>query len=239
MFLFGSQRNRNKRLFDSVYLRFAKGTSQVALEAWQKDTLMSVYAGGSAAANRAVDGCEALRKAWGKGDERRALILTTVFAMPIVVRLYRWSPGATKLGLATRLEQIEGALWAILHAPGDLPFSPDETRQEYMGMARQFEFEEEARENQREGQRKSMYHWIEMDYLLSKALRALGQRSAYRLGGVELPVPGVAEFVEQGGIPGLDFNDLTSYAALFDAVTAGAAVAGRVMRELSNLQAGD
>jgi len=232
MFLFGSQRNRNKRLFDGVYLGFAKGTSQAALQEWQKDTLMSVYAGGSAAANRAVDGCEALRKAWGKGDERRALTLTTVFAMPIVVRLYRWSPGATKLGLATRLEQIEGALWAILHAPDDLPFSSGQTLQEYMGMARQFEFEEDARENEREGQRKFMYHWIEMDYLLSKALLALGQRSAYRLGGVKLPVASVAEFVEQGGIPGLDFNDLTSYAAMFDAVTAGAAAAGRVTKKL-------
>ena len=238
--LFGSQRDRNKRLFDSVYVAFAQATSQMDWQREQKDAQISWYVGATTAANLAVNDCDALTKAWGKGDQRRSAFLTTVFTMPTIVRFYRWSAGTRELGLVRRLDFIEPALRNILHAYRDLPFPPDETLQEYLDIAKQFEFEQDAwEEDRKKGGRRGMWHWIEMDYLLSKALLALGEESSFSLGEVKLPVASMREFIQRGGVPGVDLNDIGSYMAMFEAVHRGAAVAGTVMKELSNLQESD
>lgn len=233
--LFGSQQGRNKRLFDRLFFAFTTAARQTDWDGHQRenrDAMVAVYAGGSSAANRAVETCEPLKRAWGNGEERQGAVLTTIFTMPMILRFCRWSRVTSAMNLAARSEWIRHRLWVALQMCDydDLPVSREATLKEYMEVVKQFEFEEDAAEG---GQRCD--HWIEMDYLLSRACLALGLQTRFSLGQAALPVPSLYEFSRQGGVPGMSGNDIEIHAAMFDSVHIGASVSAKVWKDLTEL----
>jgi hypothetical protein len=227
--LLESQQKRNTRLFDGAFRALASSVPYGESD-WpemRRQEYVSWYAGGSSAAESAVTNCQPLKDAWRRGDEDQSSRLTLLFTMPIILRFYGYD---SNMGLVDRMNLLVYSLTGLLKIQTDLPKSPKQMLDEYLELAKQFEFDEHA--IPKPGGI-VLHYWLEMDYLLSTALTALGKSSTFSMAGVKLPVPNLYEFALQGGELGsLDGNDLKSYFAMFDGVGNGFTTSMEVLRTL-------
>lgn len=220
--LFESQQHRDTRLFKHAYETLAVRAHESEWSEMRKDEYIAWFAGGSSAAEFAVTNCEPLRRVWTRGDERKSTHLTVLFTMPVILRFYSYLPASRELGVVERMNLFTDVLTGLLSIERDLPFSPQQTLDEYLELAKQFEFEMAALERG-----STPYFFIEMDYLLSRALIVLGQPTPFSLGAVVFPVPDRGEFLNQGGeLTGIP-DDLTTSTMMFDGVHLGVAVASK------------
>jgi len=219
-----SQLDRNRELFGLAFRVFTDTVVKQGLQGPWEIIHLSWFSGGSAAAAYAVEHCDTLRNAWGRGDEGGAVRLTIPFSMPMVVRFCRWNPTMGSPDIETRLRNVAAGLTNVVHIFTDSPL-PEGTVDEYVEIAKQFEFEEDAILSG-----KVPHYFIEMDYILSCALIVLGRKSKFSLGDARLPVPSLYEFSRQGGVLGQDPNDFSSHAAMFEAVHFGVGVAGETFQ---------
>ena len=226
MAIFGSQRKRNKRLFNDAFELMAHCIVDQDWEPKQKNMHLAWISGGSAGANHALDNCEDIKRLWKKGDGHLAVKLSQVFTMPVVVRFFRFESKMAESDKQRRRELIENGINNVLRIVEEAPLPPEETSAEYIRVQRQYEFDMDMFER---GQ--VPYQFIEMYYVLSRALVVLGDRSDFSLGSVALPVNDLEEFLAQGGklTDGQDFSD---YAAMSDAVQLGLGVASETFRSL-------
>jgi hypothetical protein len=177
--------------------------------------------------------CAPLKEAWGRGDERGSSRLTLLFTMPIVLRFYGYD---SNMGLVDRMNLLVFSLTGLLKIQSDLPNAPKRMLDEYSELAKQFEFDEHA--VPKPGGI-VLHYWLEMEYLLSAALTALGKSSPFSIDGVKLPVPSMFEFTQQGGVLGEFFKDPYAYWVMFDAVGTGFTTSMKVLRELRSQGSGD
>jgi hypothetical protein len=157
--------------------------------------------------------------------------------MPIVVRFYKYHENTKDLDLPTRVELSQKAVQNACRILSLWYETPDATHapQEIEALTRQLELEDSAFHSEGE----TPHYFIEMDYLLSRARETLGHEAKFSFGGARLPVRGIREFSQQGGVLGQDGNDLHSHTAVFDAVALGTAVAAEVIRTLEKQEESD
>lgn len=193
--LFESKKSRNRRLFNEALAVLLKNIELMPWVEQQKDETSAWFMGGASAAKIAIEVCPPLSRHWGKGKTENAGYLTIIFTLPMVLRFYRWMLGHDKFPLEKRLEMIESGLWNVLHRVRIPSVDPEETVENYMKLARQFNHEEDKRA----GDERRGWHFIEMYYLYSLALTVLGQPSSFQFGEADFPVGGLAEFRDSGG----------------------------------------
>jgi hypothetical protein len=94
--LFESQKSRDKRLFATVASRVSSILSSLVTDEDDRKvyalttSYLAVLAGGTVAAKQVVEHCICVKKAWGKGDEEKALALIKLFTLVMLSRWYVW-----------------------------------------------------------------------------------------------------------------------------------------------------
>lgn len=97
--LFESQKSRNARLFSATLSFLLRRLYDLVNDEDSRKILTSWLIGGSAAATAAVEVCEPLKKAWGKGDEEKALALIELFTLCMLSQQLR---GTEEMGMVPK-----------------------------------------------------------------------------------------------------------------------------------------
>lgn len=223
--LFESRAKRNLRLFNDAFAFFAERVDTQSWDPEHQAMHIAWLAGGSQAAKYVVDQCDQVSRHWGKGSDELARKLTQVFSLPVIPRFVRWEPGMSDDDQELRRRLIGNGISDTLKMSAEPPLPTEITKTEYSKLQDQYEFELAAFENG-----EAPFFFIEMDYLLSRALTIVGQPTKFSLGAVVFPVPDVMEFLLQGGE--MATSDLTTSAIMFDAVHLGLAVASTAFADI-------
>lgn len=77
-------------LFKAVFARFSETIHKLIKDENERLFYESLLIGGNTMAKSVVAECEGVKKAWGDGDEAKALALTKMFTLLMLSQCYRW-----------------------------------------------------------------------------------------------------------------------------------------------------
>jgi len=207
--LFESQNSRNRRLFDRVGAELQPELDRYLVEyPWAGVAFASLMGacvvGGISAAITAVEACTGLKRAWGRGDDRKAWALVEVFTLAMVSRWYRaFARHVAQLPQEER-EGREPFATLEVFAISVLNLFEDDSPtglEDFLKLDAQYNYDMDQLED--EGR---VGDCVETKLLLLRALKACGHPSDLDLSRLRLPIEGrfglVAEAVR------LDIRDL-------------------------------
>lgn len=208
MSLFESQKSKNKRLFATVASRVSGILSSLVTGEDDRKvyalatSYLAVLAGGTVAANLVVEWCECVKKAWGKGDEEKALALIKLFTLAMLSRWYIWLDEKQQPSKDERRQARVMAASNILRLFGD---DSKNAVEDFLNMDIQYNYEWDST---------ARMPMLKMNLLLlAKACEACGQ-PAINWGKVAFPVKEWQDVVDSGAIinhsPFMNLRDIAA-----------------------------
>ena len=206
--LFESQKSKNKRLFATVAARISGILSSLVTDEDDRKvralttSYLAVLAGGTVAANLVVEWCECVKKAWGKGDEEKALALIKLFTLVMLSRWYIWLDEKQQPSEDERRQARVMAASNILRLFGD---DSKNAVEDFLNMDSQYNYEWDS---------SARMKMLKMNWLiLAKACEVCGQ-PAINWSRVVFPVKEWQEVVDSGAIidhsPFMNLRDMVA-----------------------------
>lgn len=192
MSLFESQKSKNKRLFATVASRVSGILSSLVTDEDDRKvyalttSYLAVLAGGEVVAYLVVENCACVKKAWGEGNEEKALALIKLFTLDMLSEWYRWLDEKKQPSEDERRQARVMAASNILRLFGD---DSENAVEDFLNMDSQFNYE-----------RDNNTRLVTISHLLlAKACEACGQ-SCINWGKVVFPVREWQALVDAGAI---------------------------------------
>jgi hypothetical protein len=213
--LLESRESRNRRLLNEAVAGLLQAMAGLAPEEAAYKTHSSWVCGGSVTAALAVTDVDALKRLWGKGDERRALALLEVFTYPMISRWYRTRE--RQLQVAPAHKELARRI-AASNISAVFGSRSEQLVDDFIKMDIQFSYERDWIEDQA----RSGIPVMEAHLLLSKALQAWGYPSRLDWSRITFPVRDIFQLAEQGqDLDSASLRDIfTINSALLDGETA-------------------
>jgi hypothetical protein len=188
--LLESRESRNRRLLNEAVAGLLQAMAGLAPDEAAYKTHSSWVCGGSVTAALAVTDVDALKRLWGKGDERRALALLEVSTYPMISRWYRNLERQQEVAEDQRQLARRIAATNISNLFGS---RSEQLLDDFMKMDRQFSYERDWMEEARPG-----IPLVEAHLLLSRVLLAWGHPSLIDWPKITLPAD-LVDLLEQIG----------------------------------------
>jgi hypothetical protein len=199
--IFESQKSRNKRLFETVSLRLYHRFSDLITDESDKEIYLALLAGGTIAANGVAEACEYIKRAWGKGDEEKALALIKLFTLYMLSVWCRWVEKGKQYPEHERRQVRKVAASDILQLFGD---NSEKSIKDFLDMDTQYNYELD-----------NNMKMIKMSFLvIAKACEACG-KNYVNWGRVVFPIKELQDVVDARAISDLRpfINDVATLLA--------------------------
>lgn len=222
--LFESRKSKNKQLFKGVFADVLHRFLNQISDEHEKQVYVGLLQGGAVAAELVVNYCESVKKAWGKGNEEKALALIKLFTLCMLSTWYRWLDEREQHTEDERTLAREMAASGILHLFGD---DSKNAVADFLNMDGQYNYECDT---------SSRMPMLKMNGLiLAKACEACGQ-PAINWSKVTFPVREWQEIVDSGAVinPSL-FVNLREVVALGECRVTGVQMMSKYLKEYTSI----
>jgi len=85
-----SENSRIHQLFEAAFMQLNERLHELVPDEDDRRFYTALLAGGKVAASAVVSRCEGVNKAWGDGNEEKALALIRLFTLSMLSQCYRW-----------------------------------------------------------------------------------------------------------------------------------------------------
>ncbi len=173
-------------LFKAVFARISEMIHKLIKDESERRFYKSLLIGGNTVANSVVTSCEGVKKAWGDGDEAKALALTKLFTLLMLSQCYRWIDKTEPNSGEKQKEARQASASKILYLFED---DSEDAVEDFLNLDTQFGYDLENRT-----------HLIHIGIvLLAKACEACGHK-CIEWSKVSFPVGEMPELVQAGAI---------------------------------------
>ena len=195
-----------RRESPSEVVRLVNGALAVAMEAVLRtdptpnESEFTMYGawmtGGSYLASTLIEGSETLGRAWGKGDEHKAMGVLEVCTLAMISRWYEAIDSHLEHSEDERRRGREISATNVLSLFGS--YSP-EALGVFMNLDIQFDFDSKrTRDNVRLGAEAGVHSFLEMELRMWQAAQACGSPMPFDLSNVAFPITSYLEVVTAG-----------------------------------------
>ncbi len=181
-------------LFKAAFARVSEMIHKLIKDENKRRFYKALLIGGNTVANAVVAACEGVKKAWGDGDEAKALALTKLFTLLMLSQCYRWIDKTEPNSGEEQKEARKAAASKILYLFED---DSEEVIEGFLDMDTQFGYDLEYRT-----------HLVHTGILLlAKACEACSHK-CIEWSKVSFPIGEMPELVQAGAI--IDSTPLSS-----------------------------
>lgn len=181
-----SEKDQIAPLFKVVFYRINEMIRKLIKDENKRRFYEALLIGGNTMAKAVVAECEGVKKAWGDGDEAKALALTKLFTLLMLSQCYRWIDKAEPNSGEGQKEARRAAASKVLYLFED---DSDEAIKNFLDMDTQYCYDLEYRS-----------HLVHTGIIiLAKACEACSQK-CIEWSKVSFPVEEMSELAQSGAI---------------------------------------